>query len=269
MNVFEQDDYKETLKLIVRNRGQAQRGLYRKIAEHLGVHATLVSQILSGTKDFSEEQMLSVCQFLGISKLESQYLLTLLKIERAGSFQLKALYTEMKLDLRKKSLRVSERVQKDRELTESEKAIFYSSWIYSAVQVFTTLEKEIRFEDVCTRFQLEPAKAREVLDFLEEKQLIKNKTGRFLPGSVSTHLESTSPFIVKHHTNWRLKAIQAAENLSEQELLYSGNMSISRKDFALLREEMTQVIQRFLKVVKDSPAEEIAQFNLDLFWIKK
>jgi len=268
MNIFEHEDYKEILKLIVRSRGKAQRGLFRKIAEHLGVHATLVSQVISGSKDFSEEQMLSVCDFLGVSKMESQYLLCLLQIERAGSKKLKDHYTENKEELRRKALQVSERIQKDRKLSEHEKAIFYSSWIYSAIQVYSTLEKEVRFEDICKRFTLSPAKAREILNFLTESQLVKEKDGRFLPGTTSTHLESKSPFIAKHHTNWRLKAIQASENLTDQELLYSANMSISKKDFVLLREEMVQVIQKFLKVVKDSPAEEIAQFNLDLFWIK-
>ena len=92
--------------------------------------------------------------------------------------------------------------------------------------------------------------------------------GIFSSGPVATHLEKKSPFLIKHHTNWRLKAIQAAESLSDQELMYSANVSISKKDFTVLREELMQVIQRFVEVVKPSPAEDIAQFNLDFFWIK-
>ncbi|MGZ6442019.1 MAG: DUF4423 domain-containing protein, partial [Pseudobdellovibrionaceae bacterium] len=83
------------------------------------------------------------------------------------------------------------------------------------------------------------------------------------------HLENKSPFIAKHHTNWRLKAIEATENLLDEELIYSANFTISRVDFVRLREEMVQLVQRFLTVVKDSPAEDIAQFNLDFFWLKK
>ena len=268
MNIFEYDDYKEALKLYIRNHGKA-RGAFKNLAEYLGVHATLVSQILSGSKDFTEEQIFSACEFLGIAKLECHYLWLLVQIERAGSVKLKNHYQELKNELRKQSLQVSNRVQKNRKLSQDEKAIFYSSWIYSAVQVASTLDRNVDFEFICDRFHLSPAKAREILDFLIQIQMVVEKEGRFYPGATSTHLEKKSPFIVKHHTSWRLKAIQAAENLSDEELIYSANFSVSKKDFATLREEMVQVIQRFLNVVKDSPAEEVAQFNLDFFWIDR
>ncbi|MGZ3806009.1 MAG: TIGR02147 family protein [Pseudobdellovibrionaceae bacterium] len=268
MNIFEHDNYKEALKLYIRKKGKANRGAYKNLAEYLGVHATLISQVLSGAKDFTEEQIFSVCDFLGIPELETQYLWILVQIERAGSIKLKNHYIGLKEKLRKQALQLSNRIQKNRELTETEKAIFYSSWIYSAVQVATTLERRVDFEFICERFHLEPSRAREILNFLVQIQMIKEKEGRFFTGTISTHLENKSPFIFKHHTNWRLKAIEAAENILDEELFYSANFTISKNDFSHLREEMVHLIQRFLATVKDSPAEEIAQFNLDFFWIK-
>lgn len=268
MNIFEYEDYKDILKFNIRSKGKARHGLYRKIAEHLNVHPTLVSQVISGDKHFSEEQLFSVCEFLGISKFETIYLLSLLQIERAGSKKLKDHYTEVKKKLRKQSLQISQRVEEVRVLNEEEKAIFYSNWIYSAVHLMTTLDKEICFEDICKRFVLPTGKAREILDFLSQIRMISEENGKFKIGTVSTHLEKNSPFLLKHHTSWRLKAIQAAENLSDEELIYSVNVSLSRSDFARLREDLVQFIQHFLAVVKDSPSEDIAQLNLDLFWIK-
>ena len=99
--------------------------------------------------------------------------------------------------------------------------------------------------------------------------MIVEKNGTFSSGPVATHLEKKSPHLIKHHTNWRLKAIQYAEQLSDQELMYSANISVSRKDFEIIREEFMAMIQKFVNIVKDSPAEDIAQFNLDFFWIKK
>ena len=91
----------------------------------------------------------------------------------------------------------------------------------------------------------------------------------FSSGPVATHLEKKSPLLIKHHTNWRLKAIQVAETLSDEELMYTANFSVSKKDFHILREQLLQTVQKFLKIVGPSPAEEIAQFNIDLFWIRK
>lgn len=268
MNLFEQDDYKKALRWIMDQRRKNQRGLSRKLAEHLGVHATMVSQVMTGDKDFTEEQMILVCEFLGLTKLDSQYLLVLLQYERAGSHKLKDYFLELRQQLRHQALQVSNRVAKDRQLTEVEKAIFYSSWQYAAIHLLTTLNRKLTFDEICKRLNLPPAKTREVLDFLTHIHMVIEKDGIYSSGPVATHLEKASPFLIKHHCNWRLKAIQASETLSDQELMYSANVSLSKKDFELLREELMQVIQRFIEIVKPSPAEDIAQFNLDFFWIQ-
>ena len=51
--------------------------------------------------------------------------------------------------------------------------------------------------------------------------------------------------------------------------MYSANISISKIDFDSFREELVMLIQKFVKLVEKSPAEEIAQFNLDFFWIRE
>lgn len=269
MNVFESSDYKEILRFHFKEKRKQQKGLSRKLAEYLGVHPTLVSQVLTGSKDFTEEQILLVCEFLGVSGLESKYLLALVQWERAGSKKLKDHFLEVITAFRQQALQVSQRVPRDRHMSEIEKAIFYSSWVYSAVHMLTTLEKPVTFENICERLSLLPKKAREILDFLVQAHLVIERDGVFRAGAQLTHIEKSSPFLLKHHSNWRLKAIEACENLKDEELMYSANVSLSQKDFAILREELMRTIENFLQVVKLSPAEDIAQFNLDFFWIKK
>jgi hypothetical protein len=194
--------------------------------------------------------------------------LALLQMERAGSKKLKDHFQEVIEQIRKRALTVSDRVIRDRVLTEEENAVFYSNWTYSAIHLLSTLAKPLTFEEISKRLNLPLGRTREILDFLIQIQMVFEKNGRFVSGAVVTHLEKKSPFLVKHHSNWRLKAIQAAETLSDEELMYSGNFSISKKDFDLLREVLIKTIQEFIAIVKPSPAEDIAQFNLDLFWIK-
>ncbi|MGZ6442070.1 MAG: DUF4423 domain-containing protein [Pseudobdellovibrionaceae bacterium] len=112
-------------------------------------------------------------------------------------------------------------------------------------------------------------KTAEIMDFLKASQLVNENNGKFTMGTQSTHLESSSPHIHKHHSNWRIRAIQASENLSDEELMYTVNVSLSKADFIVLREELVTLIKSFLKKVHDSPAEEIACLNLDWFWIRQ
>lgn len=267
MDLFKFDDYKEALKIYLRHKGV--KGAFKNIAEYLGVNPTLVSQILSGPRNFSEEQIFSVCEYLGIPKLESQFLLTLVQIERAGTFKLKNHYLGVRDQLRQKAVLVENRVLKTRELSDAEKAQFYSDYLYSAIQIATSLEDHIDFDFLVKRFQIKPAQAQAIVDFLLETNLIKAKEDRFVPGTNFTHLQKNSPFVHKHLTNWRLKAIDSARDATEEEMFYSVNFSIAKKDFKILRDKMTQVIQDFMKIIEPSPAEDIAQFNIDLFWIKK
>jgi len=266
-STFEFDNYKEALKNTITSQSGGSRGVYRILAEKIGVHPTLISQILSGTRDFNEEQLFAICESLGIPDAEKRYLLVLLQIERAGSHSLKKHYIEIKNQIRKESLQLSRRISPHKTLTESEKAVFYSSWLYSAVQILTAIDKPVDFKLICEHFKLTPQRTQEVLDFLLKHHLVLEKKGRYVPGTTSTHLPKGSPHIVKHHSNWRLKAMMAAETLTDQELMYSANFSIAQKDFEVFREELVQLIKRFLTIVEKSPAEKVAQFNMDLFWL--
>lgn len=267
MSIFNYDEYKSYFHNLIRSKGAAGRGEYRRLADVLGVHPTMISQILSGDKDFTLEQIVTLAKHYGLGKLEVKYIILLVEIARAGSVDLKQQLIEIKEELRKKSLQLSNRVQISKDLTDSQKATFYSSWVYSAIQIATSLERAINFDFLCQRFNLSPERVREVLDFLKESGLVVEQNGILKPGVKSTHVPKGSPFLIKHHANWRIKALEKSEVLSDEELMYSVNISLSRKDFKNLRGQMVEFIQNFLKTVHASPAEEIAQLNLDFFWL--
>lgn len=267
MSVFKYDKYKPYFHNLIENKGPSGRGEYRRISEALGVHPTMISQILSGEKDFTSEQIVKLAKYYGLGKTESKYLILLVEIARAGSVDLRQQLIEMKEEMQKKSLQLAERVQVSKGLSEHQNAIFYSSWIYSAIQIATSLESSIDFEFLCKRFNLTPVRVSEVLTFLKEAGLVIEQNGLLKPGVQSTHLPKASPFLIKHHANWRIKALEKSEVLSDEELMYSVNISLSQPDFKQLREQMIDFIQKFLKTVHASPAEDVAQLNLDFFWL--
>jgi uncharacterized protein (TIGR02147 family) len=267
MSVFKYKHYKSYFLDVIKAKGSSGRGEYRRIAEYLGVHPTLISQILSGEKDFSPEQVLNLAKHYGLGKAEGRYLVILVEIERSGSKDLRDQFIEMRDEMQKQSLQLSKRLTTEKTLSDYEKSVFYSSWVYSAVHLMTTLEKPIDFEFICQRLRISSERAREVLDFLKRNGLVSEENGKLLSGPTSTHLPKGSPFLIKHHTNWRVRALEKSENLGDEELMYSVNVSLSKKDFQKLREEMVVFIREFLKTVHESPAEDLAQLNLDFFWV--
>lgn len=267
MSIFEYENYKPFFQDLIKKKGSAGRGEYRRMAELLGIHPTMISQILSGDKDFTSEQIVRLAKHYGSGRSEIQYFILLVDIARAGSVELKNELIEMKKELQKKSLQLSNRIQASKELTDHQKAIFYSSWIYSAIQIATSLNRIVDYDFLCKRFKLSPERVREVIDFLKESSLIIESNGAFKPGIKNTHLAKGSPYLIKHHSNWRIKALEKSEDLTDEELMYSVNFSLSQEDFQKLREQMVDFIQKFLKTVHASPEREVAQFNLDFFWL--
>jgi hypothetical protein len=83
----------------------------------------------------------------------------------------------------------------------------------------------------------------------------------------TTHLEKDSPFLINHLTNWRLTAIEKIEKITDEEMMYSGNFSLSKSDFLVIREELVASLQRVIHTVKESPTEELANLNIDFFWM--
>lgn len=267
MSIFEHDNYRIFLKNRLKNLPKSGRGLKAKLAEYLNINSTLISQIFSGNKDFTIEQAKKVTEFFGFQKLESDYFIHLVQIERAGTEDLKKYFIEKRDLLKKESLKLSKRLNIDKGLTDLERSIFYSSKFFSSVHLYTSLGKGRSLDEIMKRFNLSKIRAMEIVSFLLSAGLILEKNGLYTMEEKSTHVEKGSPFLLNHHTNWRVTAIEKAEKITDDEMMYTGNFSLSKKDFLKIREELVASLQKVIKTVQDSPAEELANLNIDFFWM--
>jgi uncharacterized protein (TIGR02147 family) len=268
MTIFDYSDYKAYLTEFIAALPKKGRGQINRMAEYIGVHPTLISQVLNGQRDLSQEQIHKLCGYLGLQPLESDFLILLLQFERAGTVELKKYYKGKLDEAKKASLNIGRRLEKRRELTDLERSIFYSNWLYLAVWLFLSVDDGQTLEAVTHRFAISRQQASVILNFLKNCQLCSEESGIFQMKSQHIHLEFGSPFLNRHHTNWRIKSMAQMESLNEEEMMFTSPFSISRKDFARIREELMKLIKSTSAVIKDSPAEEIACLNLELFWIR-
>lgn len=270
MNLFSMKSSKSVLSHHIEALPKQGRGEISRIAAHLKVSTTLVSHVLSGQKILTVEQAESVSSYLGFGSLESDYFVYLVQLERAGTRSLREFWQRKLTKIRDESTRLSNRVDVDKRLSEVERSIFYSTPLYSAIHLFTTVGDEGKtLDEICERFDLPRPRAASMLAFLTETGICVLREARYLPGLQKTHVEQDSPHLQKHHANWRIRAIRQAEELTKEELMYTAPVSLSRDDFEELREEMAQFIKKFLNRVHASPAEDVACFTMDWFWIRK
>lgn len=232
--IFEFKDYRAYLKRHIQSLPKRGFGESTKMAKYLSVSSTFMSHVLAGARTLTTEQSNLLAEYQGLSDLESDYFFYLVQLEKAGTQKLKN-YCEKKLGaIKNQSLKVSSRVEYKKELNDEEKSIFYSHPWYSALHSYSAIKKEgITVEEFLERFDIERTKLFEILKFLKETNLCDYLNGRYKVGVQSTHVGTDSPHLLKHHTNWRLRAIQAGESLTSQELMYTANVSLSKDDFML------------------------------------
>lgn len=269
MSFFEENSYRNLIKQHLKSLPKNGRGQLARFAKLLNVNTTLISQVMSGSRDFTYEQALELAQFMGFSEIEVEYFLTLVQKERAGTTKLKTFFENKVRNLREQSKKIERRYEHDRKLTEEERAVFYSSWLYSGVRLYTSTNPHGKtIDEICERFLIERAKAAEILRFLTKTGLCEETQGRYLMAVQSTFLEQGSPHLMKHHSNWRIKAIQSSDLITPDELMFTAPMSLSESDFKKIRETLAEVIKSASLTVKESEAQSIACLNIDWFWIK-
>lgn len=269
MAYFEYEDYRALIKAKIEEFPHKGHGKMSELSAAIGVHSTLVSQVLKGHKDLSSDQIVLVAKFFGLTELETDYLSLLLLYNRAGNPSSRKFFREKLLAARKQSKSISRRVKKDFELSEEQKAIYYSDWTYAAVCQAVALPEVATVEEVSECLNLSKEKVAHTLEFLLEVGLVVKVDGVLKNGVTALHLSKTSPWVRSHHLNWRQKAIENFTQQRDTDLHYSVPLTLSKKDAEKLYEQLMKKIEEVRAVVDPSPSEEFYCLNIDWFRVGK
>lgn len=258
-------EYRSFLLHATSERKKTERGVLTSLAGFVRIHPTLISQILSGSKDFTVEQGLLVAQYFGLLEKETDYFILLIQFSRAGTNDSRKYFEKKCKDFRERMSKVAEHVVTTRDFSEAAKAIFYSSWIYPVIHIALTLDKPMTANEISKKFSIEIDRVLRAIDFMIENGILIQIDGKISGGAISTHIGKESPFLAKKLMHWRVKALEKIDSLPIDQLMYSTTVSLSKDDYQKLQLGLVKHIQDFLVVVKESPAQEIAHLNIDFF----
>ena len=266
-DIFDFQDYRRYLNHFISQQPRQGRGLKNKMALFLGSPTSHISQVLSGKTHFTLEQSEELNVFLQHTEDEAHFFLLLVQTGRAGTVNLKKRLDKERQSILKKRSFLKERLGVSSSVSEQDQVQFYSSWIYAAVHVLTTVPQYQTKDAISSYFHFSPKQIAEVLAFLERTNLVKkNLKGGYETGLSRIHLGSDSKLISKFHTNWRIKAIQSFELQDVQEQLhYSSVVSLAERDVGIIKNLLIKAISETKAIIKDSPPEILHSFNLDFF----
>lgn len=266
MSVFEFDDYKKYLKVRIAQMPKGGRGELQRISQYLRIHSTRFSHVFHGNEDLTLEQGIGLTRYFGLNELEADYFMVLLQLAKAGSEDLRQFFLQKKKQIQSRATQLVERLPTERKLTESEKAIFYSNWFYSAIRLACSLSIEATVDTLSERFSISREKVNDALEFLLSTGLcVRTADGQLKSGPKSTHLEARSPLVSRLHANWRIKAMERHPVLNPDELALTSPMSIEEKDLPAIREVLIQAIERATAYADTKKADSLYCLNMDLF----
>ena len=246
-----------------------RHGSLSKASTAMGCQASYLSRVLAENAHLSPEQLVRFAHYTALNDSEVRYLIYLSLLERGGNpTYLKHLNAEL-TSLRNEQNQLKSRFKTTKEVSTEYQEEFYSRWYYCALHIAFYIKEFQAPQKAQKLVGLSDSQFQQALKFLLKAGFIEeNAEGRIVAKASRYHLGSDSPTLLKHHTNWRLRALQAIEAPKENDFHYTSVISLSEKDLPQVREIFLEAIERTRALVKASePEERIASYTIDFFEI--
>lgn len=265
VSIFEYRDYKKFLLDWIARAPHAGRGLRKQIADAIGCQTPFITHVLGGDYHLSAEQADACGRWLELGEKEIEYFVLLVLRDRAGTLSLRKMLDRQIIERREGQSLLKKRVKIQQSLSEIDQVTYYSSWHYAAIHL-AVLDASLRtVEALQSKFQIPVARLLGILEFLCAKGLLKKEKNCYRTTENFLYLDPHSPLIQHHHTNWRLKAIDAVTVRNPNEIHYSGVLSLSHEDYEWVRGKLSTLLEETADRLKNSADEKLAVLNFDLF----
>jgi uncharacterized protein (TIGR02147 family) len=267
-SVFEHRNYRDFLKEKIKEH-QSVRGYQSRLAQAARCQRSFLSLVLSSEKaQLSRDQALGMADFWSLDASETEFFLCLVDLERAGTDRLKAHIEARMRELKKESANLTKRVQKQGKQQSSEmEAIFYSSWVWSAVHLLTTIPAFRTAKAIQKRLQLPMDTVLETLARLESMGVVEKKGDQWHATDFDIHLPRDSFMTETNHANWRRQATLDQQNKTQESLHYTSTFAVSREDAERMKEILLASVVKTRNMIPPSPSEEVFCLCVDFFRI--
>lgn len=267
MTLTKHSNYRDVLRGLIQTKPRNGRGEIANISNFLGVTPTLVSQILSGSRELSLEQAIQIAQYFELTEMERDLFITQVLKERSGTQALEKYWSQKLFKLKEESETVKVKFKAQKELSDEVKSIFYSSYLYSGVRIFCSLKGGKTLEDICKKFDIPRDRALNIINLLTKNNLLVEAKGVYTLGLQNVHVSKESPYVSMHHRNWRAKAAEYIEDANKNDLFFTCPCSLDEEAYSKLKETILNLIEETGKRVRESDPKKFVCLNIDLFQI--
>lgn len=263
--LFSYTNYKAYLQDRIRSEPNKGHGYRRKMADAMNCQLSYVSHVLGGDRNLNVEQAEGLTRFLGLTADEREYFIWLVEHERSATPGAREFFTQLLDRKRDEFFQDQVAVESATKLDDSIKATYFGSYLYAAVQSLVMIEAFLTPQTIADRLGIELEVAAKVTGFLKQHGLIRDDRGRLTPTAKSIFIDRESPFILQHHTNWRMRALQSVARGRKSDQHLSFVLTISEKDAKLIRQKIAELVEVVTKTAQASREEKVTVANFDFF----
>lgn len=266
-SIFLFESYQDFVSKNVGETG-TRKGIRKRLSKFMNCQPSHLTQVLKGNQDLTLEQAEKAAEFFELYGEELEYFLLLVQSSRAGTNSLKNFFQKQIHKLKNKKLKVSNRIETKQEIPESIKAEYYSNWLNISVHMSLGIPYLNNPKALSEYFGVSINDINKTLDFLESNGLIKREIQGIRKTPLNIFIKNDSPYITNHHMNFRHKATDHIQRMSEDNLHYSAVASMSKKDAERIKDLFLELIKKNVEIIKDSDPEEMLGINIDFFNLK-
>jgi len=235
------------------------------MAEAAECQSSHISRVLREQLHLTLDQAFSLTNFLRLSADDSRYFMKLVEHERAGNAAYRASIKRELDQLKTAQENLSQRLREPSLGMQQSEMLYYSSWHWSAIHIIVSIPRFQNVQAIAERLNLSPALIEASLFKLQEFGLVKFEKNRWKIAGGSMHLPRTSPINSVQHSNWRMRAVMAAQNPDEDGVHYTRVQSLSRADFERVKRLVFNTIDEYSAIANPSQEEELICFTCDFF----
>ena len=266
VDVYKYEDYRAVIREHV-EQAESSWGLWAKLAKAADCQPPYLSQVMKGKAHLTADHIIGLASYLHLSDDETDYMLLLLELSRAGTAKLRK-YLKSKIEkIRASREDLTKRLAQPRLESGAKESLYYSAWYWSALHVIVSIPEFRTTKAIASRLMLPPDFVTYALEQLAQHGIVKRKGDSWELGTADIHIPKDSLMIGIHHSNWRQRAITDSTMPGRDNVHYTAVYSLSRSDYQHLKEKMLDLVEHSRKVVAPSKEEELVCFACDLFTV--
>ena len=152
-------------------------------------------------------------------------------------------------------------------LSEEETAgLIYSQWLPVAVHVALTVPSLRTAAKIAQRLGVSTEMVEASLRLLERTGLAEHHQNAWVTGKANVYLDSTSPWIHRHHVNWRARSLAQLEKFGAADNVHDTSvMSLGEADIPRVKKILTHAVAQTRSVIQKSDCDDIHVLNVDFF----